>query len=464
MQHIFLTLSNRAVYRNFFFFPKSFFYTLCKTAKDKNFKVIVLVEAKDVPKYREQIKSEIGLHCDIEGVEVTIPVTRLGKLFYFFYSYLIYTDTTKLLATFGTRPDEPPAGGKRYLQPLKWLISRTFGLIPPIKTKLVPWLFIRIYSDKRPFQTLFKKYSPKLIFTSHLYGWFDQTLLAEAKRQKVKTLGMAANWDHLDKYFLPLHVDTFVAQSNERIDPAMRYQNYSRDSVVISGYPHFDFITERSYVISRADVLKSLSLPPDAKFILYASGSTYCPDEPEVIGEIIKWIEAGVFGSNVYLLVRPYLGGRGKDREFDEEKFNTFEQHPRVRFYRKDFWADLNFGIEFMNILRQADVVVAIFTTMALEAVVLDRPVVAVGFDGFRIRPFRRSVRRFELFVHFQQVRKTGAMQTARTFPELQNMIKENIDNPTLKAKERAVMREFIAGPLDGKASERITKVITDNL
>ncbi|MDP2593162.1 MAG: hypothetical protein Q8P52_00730 [bacterium] len=462
---IIITLSNRAVWRNLFFSPKGVFGELLSLAsRVPNIEIVVLTEKKDFEKYKNQLAKNFNGFENVVSANAPSPKGRmLGKLFYFFYSYLIYTDTTKLLATMGTRPDEPPAGGNRALSFFKWIVSVTFGKIAAVKLKLVPFLFFKIFKE-RPFKEILEKYKPQVVFTSHLYDWFDQELLAECKRQGIFTFGMAAGWDHLDKYYLPLHADKLLVQSEEMLSNAKKYQLYKDKETEIVGYPHFDFLTDQKFVLPEEEVLSRLSMPKDANYLLYVSGSAYCPDEPQIIEKIISWIEEEKFGKDMYLVIRPYLGGRGKDKEFDQKKYLRFADNPKVRFYGEDFWNDFAEGVHFTNIIRRARVVLAIFTTMALEAVVMDRPILAIGFDGYIKRPRHRSIRRFELFLHFQHVRETGAMPTAYSFEELFSFIKKYLENEGLLKEERKIMRERMCYKLDGGASARVVKQIWQEL
>ncbi|TSC67117.1 MAG: hypothetical protein G01um101472_519 [Parcubacteria group bacterium Gr01-1014_72] len=451
------------MYRNLFFFPGGFFEQLKREARERGFKIILLVTPHDGKKYRGRLGEGEGEVYDFETVKVPYPKRIFGKLFYFFYSYLIYTSTTRLLATMGTRPDEPPAGGRGFLAPLKWGVARCFGWSRVLRRRLVPAIFIRLYPE-RPFQELFRRYRPLAVFSAHLYGWFDQHLVAEAKRQGVPTVGMVANWDHMDKYFLAMHVDKLCVQSEELTTAAIRYQAYAPGELLLTGYPYFDFLTDRSRAGPRADVLARIGFPPDAKFVLYVSGSSYCPDEPDIIEAIVTWIAKDELGEKTYLLVRPYLGGRTKDREFDEEKYNRFEAHPRVRFYRHDFWDNYGEGVYFMNILRESDAVLSIFSTMALEAAVLDRPILAIDFDGYARRPFKRSIRRFALFEHFKHVRATGAMPVARNFGELKELLQTTLQKPQELAPARERLRRELAGPLDGRAATRLVGALVSSI
>lgn len=466
MKTLFFSISSTPVFRNFLFFPGS----VCQRfpallEKEKDLRIVLLFPRRDYEKYFTFFSPLLGERCVAEIVDAPSPKgTIIQKIFYFFYSYLIYTGTTKIMATWGMRPEEPPAGGRWYLAPLKCGIALTVGRIRAVKTKLVPFLYYRLYRD-RPFADIFEKYKPTCVFVPHLYGQFDTRLRAEAACQGVRTIGMAAGWDHLDKYFLPFQTDILLAQNEQMKRAAIHYQAYRADHIEIVGYPHLDlFFQSRARAMPRQELLRRLNFSENAEYILYISGSAYCPDEPEIIQTMLSWADEGKFGRDVRMVIRPYLGGRGKDREFDEKKFNSFEAHKRVSFYRRDFWADLEKVKEFINIMRHASAVICVYSTAFLEAAVLDRPLVALAFDGSRVRPLKRSIRRFLEFEHFQDVFRTGAVQIAYSFNDLFSILARYFKNPSYDHEARARLIRDVCYRFDGATSERVLEVLVRTL
>ena len=460
MKTIFFSLSSLSAYRNLFFFPESVFALLKERLRaNPDTRVVVIIPLPFRDKYGPLVADENLMRQGrliIEIADVPTKKNFFQQIFYFFSSYLIFTGTTKIMATMGARPDEPPAGGRWYLAPLKLAIARSLGRIAWVKRRAVPWLWPLFFSE-RPFAALFDRYHPDLVFAPHLYGWFDTVLVGEAKRRRVATLGMPAGWDHLDKYFLPLHTDRLLVPSPQVRRQAVEHQAYLPEQIAITGFPYFDFITRKDYLRPRSDVLNQLGFGEDTKYILYVSGSAYCPDEPDIIARMLAWADQGKFGErDVRLIIRPYQGGRRQDKQFDMQKFNRFEMHPRAVFYRQEFWGDRERTEYFLNILAHADVVMGVYTTMLIEAAALDRPLAAPAFDGYHKRPYHRSIQRFEEFDHFREVLASGAVQRARSFDDLLAILRRYLDNPAADAAERKSLRDRICYRLDGKASERI--------
>ena len=340
MRTILFSFSSQPVFKNLFFFPGcAFEQILARLKHDTSVRVVFVIPDVLAHKYPHLFEGVLPDRCAVEYVKIPARFTFAQRMFRFFYSYLIYTSTTQLLATMGTRPDEMPPGG-RLLAPCKSLIASTLGRSRVIKTTVVPFLFNRLFRE-RPFTVLFEKYAPELVFVPNIYGWFDTLLLREARAHGVKTMGMPANWDHMDKYFMPFRVDHLLVQNDQMRDAAMREQCYRENQVSLVGYPHFDFITGKTYLMSREDMLRYLGFPGHARFILYLSGSVYCPDEPDIIEELLKWADEKRFAYDTYIVIRPYLGGRFKDKDFDEKKFNRFVEHPRVYRYQRPSWTNL---------------------------------------------------------------------------------------------------------------------------
>ncbi len=464
MKTLFMTVPSAAARRYLFFFPNCVGDQLQKiTAARSDLRIVFLVLKKDYERYKTFLTRFPSSRVIIEPVSLSFKRTLFQKLMRFFYSYLLYTNTTRILATMGMRPGEPPAGGNRFAAPLKWLIANSFGRLRFVRLKVAPLLYYLAFRD-RPLAPVFEKYHPDAVFLSSMYDRFETQVIPEAKRRGIRTIAMPASWDHVDKYYLPFHADVFVAHSEQIKRAAIRFQSYAPKSVIVTGYPHFDFLSGIESMLPREEVLASLHLPAGARYILYVSGSAYCPDEPDIVAEMLKWIDAGAFGENRYIVLRPYLGSRSKDKDFDAEKYARLALHPRLRVFDKRGVEKLDESVLYLNVMRHSAMVLAVYSTVFLESVIFDRPLVAAPFDGWNKRPLYRSIRRFEGFEHFKDVAAIGAIRAARSFPELKKVISDYFAHPERDAEKREKMRREICWKLDGRSSERLVNLILENL
>lgn len=455
MSTVFVSLLSAVVFGNFI--NPGGVIELLAQKKPKSSRLIFLI-SKSLASKIDSYKSKDII---IEVMDPELPRSFLKRAFQFFYSYLIFTGTTRILATFGARADLPLAAGNRYLAFLKAAISGSFGKISFIKRSLVPWIFLKIFK-KNQFTDLFVKYNPDLVFAPNIALFPDLELLAEAKNRGLKTIGMACNWDHLNKYFIPIRADYFLVQNELMKKEAVELQSCDPDKIVAVGFPQFDAYLD--YLASptfSGEFRKEFGIPQNDRIILFISGSAYSLDEPEILKKICEWIEAGEFGEAT-LMIRPYVITRDKERE--EAKYREFVGRPRVVFnwVRRD--KNQETRRRYLSMLYHADVVIPIFSTMAIEAAIFKKPTVTIGFDGSQTRPPHQSIRRLETMSHFKHVLDTGSVKIARSFPELRSSIKEYLANPEKDRESRYALVSNMCYKLDGKSSERIVDFLFEKL
>lgn len=382
------------------------------------------------------------------------------KLFRFFYSYLIFTGTTRTLATLGARADMPPAGGNRHLAPVKWLIANTLGRSRWVKTRLVPWLFDRVFTE-RPYAPVFERYRPALVFAANAAFVHDSELIAEAARRGIRTVAFVCNWDHLNKYFIPRRADTLLVQNEPMRREAGEFQGYAPEQITVTGFPKFDlYHAIAKHAATRAEFFRHFGMPEHAKLVLFISGSAYSLDEADILRTIAGWIRAGRFtaGDGVRLLVRPYVTLR--DRKQEEEKYKTLAGDPLIAFNWIKGDVDEESRRLYLGMLRHADVVISMFSTTAIEAALLDKPTIAIGFDGYAKRPPHQTVRRMERMHHFRNVLDTGNVRVVRSFDQLFELMNVYLADPAKDREKRRELVEKLCVSDDGLSSKRVSDAI----
>jgi CDP-glycerol glycerophosphotransferase (TagB/SpsB family) len=157
-------------------------------------------------------------------------------------------------------------------------------------------------------------------------------------------------------------------------------------------------------------------------------------------------------------MIRPYVIAR--DRATEEAKYQQFKNHPLVAFnsFRRDESEETRNW--YLAMLRYADVVIPIFSTMAIEAALFDRPTISIGFDGYKKRPFHQSVTRLEQLTHFRHVLRSGSVKIVRSFDELSQSINRYLHAPEDDREARRRLIETMCYRPDGRASERIADFV----
>jgi len=101
-------------------------------------------------------------------------------------------------------------------------------------------------------------------------------------------------------------------------------------------------------------------------------------------------------------------------------------------------------------------------STVALEFLMLDKPVMNIGFDppGSSI-PYAKRWERHILFDHYQPVAKSGATMIAYSIDDMRKMIGRGLSLPhELRGARKAFIAEKFDSTLDGRSGERIANVL----
>ncbi|MBI4765608.1 MAG: CDP-glycerol glycerophosphotransferase family protein [Deltaproteobacteria bacterium] len=112
---------------------------------------------------------------------------------------------------------------------------------------------------------------------------------------------------------------------------------------------------------------------------------------------------------------------------------------------------------ELWDILNYSDVLVNVFSTIAVEASIFDKPVINMWYfqktRGLLKEPVYLD---YPLQWHLQRLMSYGAIKTAVNQEELMNLIRDALLNPPACREERKKMVEEECGLLDGQAAERL--------
>src|SRR3989338_7784872 len=445
MKTMFVSISNPPVYRNFALFPNS---VVEQISNDKNYRMVLLVRKNLFPKFVEEHKSKFV----IEEFEESQKRTLIQKLFYFFYSYLIFTDTTMLVSSYGVRADKPRPLYKYWNFPFKLLLANTLGKSKWVKEKFVPRLYFYVYRD-RPYQYLFDKYLPERVFLTNICIWpADLEFLIEAKRLGIKSVGMPANWDHLSKYYIPFKPDKLLVWSPQVKYEALKFQGYKEKDIKMVGAPQLDFLLNPENIAKRSDVLKKFGFPENAKLLTFFSQGPYSLDGADLINMILQWINAGELPKNTYIVIRPHPSGL---KEID--KYLPFKENPRIYIDDVEGWSSIPRVVNYLNLLYHSDIVLTTYSSIAAEASIYDNPTIIAGFDGYKNRPLYQSVRRHAKFTHFQYLLPIGGIKVVLSQEEMLKAIKTYFAQPQADSEKRKKLAEEVFGFLDGKNVSRIT-------
>ncbi|MBI2121722.1 MAG: CDP-glycerol glycerophosphotransferase family protein [Candidatus Sungbacteria bacterium] len=310
------------------------------------------------------------------------------------------------------------------------------------------------------------KEKPDIVFATNVIENMDVVLLREARRLDIAIAGMAKSWDNLTNHGIIRVLPPRLLVHNPFLKMcAMRYHFIPESRIKVVGIPHYDWYVDPEILkSSREEFLRNVGLDPAKKLILIAGiGDFLAPHEWEIAKIINEAIEKEKIKGSVNVLFRPhpnFMANREKIIGMKNIKFDDGVAH--YTSAEKGSWEMSKAEIaHLVNSLRYADVVINIASSMTIDAVAFDRPVICAAFDGESKEPYWDSVARFYTdFTHYKLLTETRGFKLAHSSVELIQYINDYLKNPAEDAVERRkIFSEFI-WRLDGHSAERLVSAV----
>jgi CDP-glycerol glycerophosphotransferase (TagB/SpsB family) len=267
-------------------------------------------------------------------------------------------------------------------------------------------------------------------------------------------------------YGLRTKPDMTVVWNEFSREQVLRFQNMKDENIHIIGVPQFDSNFDERLFMSREEFCQLYGLDPIKKIILHCSSGKLFPTDVTIAELLASYIRENKFPFPSQLLVRPHYGYVNDDEKFETVKgkpgvvIDLFNNPSNLLRDRWDYSTD--FKKRFINTLRHADVVINTSSTITLDALCYDKPVILIAFDGKEKIPYKESVERWYETLYYRKIISYGATKYAKSELELIDDITAYMKNPELNGKERARLRSDFTYKLDGQAGKRFAFIVEE--
>jgi len=326
------------------------------------------------------------------------------------------------------------------------------------ETKIRDWE-VRLF-HRREIARLFDRYQPNAVLFTNLHS-ANIHMLREARKRNVKGICFVQGWDNpTSKGPFSITPDHVLVWNENMRREIVQYHDLPSEKVDVVGSPQFDFYHDRSKFRSREAFFERYGLDPKLKLIAYCvAGGNIARSEPEVIDLFYRAMMDGRVKFPAQLLIRLHPGTRGDYlRQFDRFKgLLRLVVQPAGRVAKiKDGW-DISQDdiIRLAETMLHSDVVVNVASTISLDAIAFDTPVIGIGFEGSVPRDYFNSYRRYYDFTHFNPVVKNGGIRVVSSLDQLIDTVNLYLENPSLDAAGRERVRRDQIYALDGKSAKR---------
>ncbi len=429
-------------------------------------RVIVLV-----PDYKKDFfQKEIGSDRVIIEPVGAQRITRQDTIFRFINSSLVSSQT--LLSH---KKDQLARRGGQVRFWVAWMAMRFFRLVPGLVwlVQKLDYLTMR----KNYYQELFKQYNPTAVFTTDIFNDDDVHLMAEARRNRAKIIGMVRSWDNFTTKGVPrIQPDKLIVQNEIMKAEATEFGRIPRNKILVSGMPQYDrYISGQR--MSREEFFKKIGLNPNRKLILLSPlGQRFSDTDWEIMDILKKLIHnQEIPAANVLVRNTPNdavpLGSFKPDEHFYLDDPGHFfsagggsSSGGKAGVYR-----DRELGRVDMDWLADclyyADVIVAGGASIGIDAAIFGKPTVIIHFDGYQMnKPYQFSVKRFIEYNHPAPILKSGAMRSAQSQDQFRDYLRGYLNDPKKDEAARQAMLRDYCWRLDGNSGERIGQFIAQEV
>ena len=320
-------------------------------------------------------------------------------------------------------------------------------------------------------EELFERHRPALLVASSPGLIFAEVpLLRTAVRRAVRSMAVDPSWDNFTNKLLPVRrVNRLIVWNELMKEQAVALHGYLPDEVRVAGAPQWD-VYFRSAGASREAFFGGIGADPSRKLItLSTTPRELYPHHGHVVRVLARAIAGSAWPWPAQLLVR--LHPRDEISAYAE-----FQHLPNI-IVEKPFRATPTKSGDGLSIditadnqqhladtMRHSDVVVNVASTIAVEAAIVDTPIVNIAFDGEEPSDWVRSARRYYRFTHYANVTRHDAVRVAETPAQLVEYIGRYLADPTLDREGRRRVAAEQCQFFDGRSAARVASFVTDEL
>jgi len=312
-------------------------------------------------------------------------------------------------------------------------------------------------ADAAALNDLLNEIQPDCLISADINLDTSRGLIALCQLKGIPTIGNVFSWDHP---FRPhkSRPDRLTCWSEFMRDQLVKIGGFLPEQVEIIGAPAFDPYGDPSNIRTREDFCETIGLDPARPILLFATMGQMGP----------YWDETGTFRAFLEAMDHAALPGPPQvvlrlhpvsvDHYFDEFRdrkdlvFSRYSRYcPGMRW-----WPSRDEIVLAGNLLRHADVCISPGSTMTIEAAIFDTPTIVPTFNPIMSEEYDHHFKQICLSKHFRFLIEENTVCMTDTPEELIQAVRQALSDPGWFAEGRQRIRDYVTGPLDGRATERL--------
>ncbi len=350
-----------------------------------------------------------------------------------------------------------------FLYYLKWLFNRVFAR--KFFRQIIRWLDFYLLIDDN-YLDVYKKHKIDLVFLAHLFGDEETSLLRQAKKLKIKSIGLINSWDKItSRCVVRLLPDKLIVHNLIILKEAIKHVDMGNKDIEVVGIPHYD-IYINSRPSPRDEFYKHLGVAPDKRILLYCPiGLVYSEQDSEFINLLCEFRNKKLIPSDTQILVRFPPN--------DEIRVDKLIYRDQLIFYRPGKRFSKKRGVDWdwndkesqhlFDTLYYSSLVVCSTSSMSIDAAVFNKPIINIIFgDCYDYKEGNINI--FFAAEHYANIIKTGGIRVVTNKEDLLKWLNLYLANPEIDSEGRRAIIEEQCWKLDGRSGERAANFILRHL
>lgn len=348
-------------------------------------------------------------------------------------------------------------------------IHRLFVRFPSLQIQFKAWEEKYLLSVS--IQSKLKEIDPKLVVSTYPVSLMEGRILLNARYLGIRSVIHLLSWDNISckGRFLSL-ADKYISWGPIMTKELQEYYNIDPNDIYETGVPHFDLHHKAKERLVKS-YLRKLGLKAEIPYLLFGMSSPYfAPNEIDIVEKLAEWVEEKIFVKEIQLIIRPHpqnIEGNMADTSWlprlDALKSNyVVIDYPELNTSNIPWSMQKDDMPKLSTLLAQASVSINSGSTLSIDALATETPVILSSFDGAEIKPYWESAKRLVDFPHLKKLISIDGVTVARTYEELLNGINKYIQSPDSKIVERSKSLKMHCGIIDGQSTNRVVEAIVE--
>jgi len=386
------------------------------------------------------------------------PKGTTEKIFSFLKLHTIVTKTTDLLR----KMHRHDAGN--WLEYFLGIIFNRIVSLKPIR-KIIRFFDYHLIKDLSAIQIL-EKYNPDVVFITNAFDDVETSILREAKKKNILTIGFINSWDRLtSRWAIRIRPDYLIVYSEEMKQDAIDHLDMPSEKIFLAGVSQYDhYINVKP--IPKNEYFKKHDLDPTKHLILVApEGGSLSDNSWGIIDLLDLIINQQKLVPNAQMLVRFKPNDFIQEKEKEEFRKRPWLKYdlPGIRYgsVRGGDWdmteKDL---LHLKDSLAYSSVLVGYASSISIDAAIMDLPIININFETNSPKKLVKSPTYYYKTEHYGRVLRSGGIRLVHNKNELVYWMNKYIENPDIDREKRKKIVQEHCWKADGKSSERISNII----